>query len=170
MADVTTADQASSPVKPGTITLARHGEQSPQVTILHKWDLSHLQEAEPRHRLMAFCQDLLRLLLGQGAQQPPLQQLRAGQSVRQLLLCLYRKNGTPFWCDFSASWALDEQGDKTSLYVVVLNDVTEQKMAEDALRALPEADRLALFSAAHAALRSDPRAWLALWTGGPARQ
>ena len=63
-----------------------------------------------------------------------LQQLRAGQSVRQLLLCLYRKNGTPFWCDFSASWALDEQGDKTSLYVVVLNDVTEQKMAEDALR------------------------------------
>lgn len=26
MADVTTADQASSPVKPGTITLARHGE------------------------------------------------------------------------------------------------------------------------------------------------
>lgn len=43
-------------------------------------------------------------------------------------------------------------------------------MAEDALRALPEADRLALFSAAHAALRSDPRAWLALWPGGPARQ
>ncbi|WP_250894944.1 hypothetical protein, partial [Aeromonas dhakensis] len=47
--------------------LARHGEQSPQVAILHKWDLSHVLEAAPRHRLMAFCQDLLRLLLGQGA-------------------------------------------------------------------------------------------------------
>ena len=46
--------------------LARHGEQSPQVTILHKWDLSHLLEAEPRHRLMAFCQDLLRLCWGRG--------------------------------------------------------------------------------------------------------
>ncbi|MCU7794662.1 DEAD/DEAH box helicase [Aeromonas caviae] len=57
--------------------LARHGEQSPQVTILHKWDLSHLQEAEPRHRLMAFCQDLLRLLLGQGAVRAPLHSLRA---------------------------------------------------------------------------------------------
>ncbi|MDM5122064.1 DEAD/DEAH box helicase [Aeromonas rivipollensis] len=57
--------------------LARHGEQSPQVAILHKWDLSHVLEAEPRHRLMAFCQDLLRLLLGEGAERPPLQQLRA---------------------------------------------------------------------------------------------
>ncbi|MDH0318256.1 DEAD/DEAH box helicase [Aeromonas caviae] len=57
--------------------LARHGEQSPQVTILHKWDLSHLLEAEPRHRLMAFCQDLLRLLLGQGAVRAPLHSLRA---------------------------------------------------------------------------------------------
>lgn len=55
--------------------LARHGEQSPQVAILHKWDLSHLLEAEPHHRLMAFCQDLLRSLLGQGAQRPPLNQL-----------------------------------------------------------------------------------------------
>ncbi|MGE6266171.1 DEAD/DEAH box helicase [Aeromonas media] len=59
--------------------LARHGEQSPQVAILHKWDLSHVLEAEPRHRLMAFCQDLLRLLLGEGAERPPLQQLRATQ-------------------------------------------------------------------------------------------
>lgn len=57
--------------------LARHGEQSPQVAILHKWDLSHLLEAAPRHRLMAFCQDLLRLLLGLGAERAPLQQLRA---------------------------------------------------------------------------------------------
>src|SRR5690606_9497649 len=57
--------------------LARHGEQSPQVAILHKWDLSHVLEAHPHHRLMAFCQDLLRLLLGQGAQRAPLQQLRA---------------------------------------------------------------------------------------------
>lgn len=57
--------------------LARHGEQSPQVAILHKWDLSHVLEAQPHHRLMAFCQDLLRLLLGQGAQRAPLQQLRA---------------------------------------------------------------------------------------------
>ncbi|WP_323921417.1 DEAD/DEAH box helicase [Aeromonas caviae] len=57
--------------------LARHGEQSPQVTILHKWDLSHLLEAEPCHRLMAFCQDLLRLLLGQGAVRAPLHLLRA---------------------------------------------------------------------------------------------
>ncbi|WP_290437903.1 DEAD/DEAH box helicase [Aeromonas caviae] len=57
--------------------LARHGEQSPQVTILHKWDLSHLLEAEPCHRLMAFCQDLLRLLLGQGAVRAPLHSLRA---------------------------------------------------------------------------------------------
>ncbi|MCH7371148.1 DEAD/DEAH box helicase [Aeromonas sp. MR16] len=60
-------------------TLARHGEQSPQVAILHKWDLSHVLEATPRHRLMAFCQDLLRLLLGLGAEHLPLQQLRAPQ-------------------------------------------------------------------------------------------
>jgi SNF2 family DNA or RNA helicase len=57
--------------------LARHGEQSPQVTILHKWDLSHVLEAMPRHRLMAFCQDLLRGLLGMAAEHPPLQQLHA---------------------------------------------------------------------------------------------
>lgn len=63
-----------------------------------------------------------------------LQQLRAGQSVRRLLLCLYCKNGTPFWCDFSASWVFDEQGAQTPHYVVMLNDVTAQKMAEDALR------------------------------------
>lgn len=61
--------------------LARHGEQSPQVAILHKWDLSHVLEASPRHRLMAFCQDLLRLLLGMGAQHAPLQRLRAATEV-----------------------------------------------------------------------------------------
>ncbi|MDL5383840.1 DEAD/DEAH box helicase [Aeromonas hydrophila] len=63
--------------------LARHGEQSPQVAILHKWDLSHVLDAAPRHRLMAFCQDLLRLLLGQGAQQQPLQQLRAASGEQE---------------------------------------------------------------------------------------
>lgn len=56
--------------------LARHGEQSPQVAILHKWDLSHVLAAEPRHRLMAFCQDLLRLLLGKEARHAPLHALR----------------------------------------------------------------------------------------------
>ncbi|MGY3901507.1 DEAD/DEAH box helicase [Aeromonas lusitana] len=61
--------------------LARHGEQSPQVAILHKWDLSHLLDAAPHHRLMAFCQDLLRLLLGAGAEHPPLQQLRSGSGT-----------------------------------------------------------------------------------------
>lgn len=60
--------------------LARHGEQSPQVLILHKWDLSHVLEATPRHRLMAFCQDLLRGLLGQGAEHAPLQQLRGANA------------------------------------------------------------------------------------------
>lgn len=42
--------------------------------------------------------------------------------------------------------------------------------AEAALRALPAADQEALMAAAHAALRTDPAAWLALWPGGPARQ
>ncbi|MFE8730043.1 hypothetical protein, partial [Aeromonas hydrophila] len=55
--------------------LARHGAQSPQVAMLHKWDLSHLLDAEPHHRLMAFCQDLLRLLLGEAATGAPLCQL-----------------------------------------------------------------------------------------------
>lgn len=64
--------------------LARHGEQSPQVAILHKWDLSHVLEAAPRHRLMAFCQDLLRLMLGQGAERAPLQQLRAAGQDEQV--------------------------------------------------------------------------------------
>jgi hypothetical protein len=41
--------------------------------------------------------------------------------------------------------------------------------AEAALRALPEADQQAIMAAAHARLRADPRAWLALWSGGPAR-
>ncbi|TPE49873.1 hypothetical protein [Amaricoccus solimangrovi] len=35
--------------------------------------------------------------------------------------------------------------------------------AETALRALPEAERTAIMGAAHARLRSDPAAWLALW-------
>ena len=56
--------------------LARHGTLSPQVAMLHKWDLSHLLDAEPHHRLMAFCQDLLRILLGEAAQGAPLCQLR----------------------------------------------------------------------------------------------
>ena len=41
--------------------------------------------------------------------------------------------------------------------------------AETALRALPEADQVEIMAAAHGALRADPRAWLALWSGGPAR-
>ena len=51
----------------------------PQVTILHKWDLSHVLDAEPRHRLMAFCQDLLRLLLGREVAHWPLRALRPAQ-------------------------------------------------------------------------------------------
>jgi hypothetical protein len=42
--------------------------------------------------------------------------------------------------------------------------------AEGAMRELPEVERVAILGAAHRALRSDPRAWLALWPGGPARQ
>jgi len=57
--------------------LARHGAQSAQVAMLHKWDLSHLIEAEPHHRLMACCQDLLRLLLGEAAKGEPLCQLNS---------------------------------------------------------------------------------------------
>lgn len=38
--------------------------------------------------------------------------------------------------------------------------------AEAALRALPEAEQVAIMAAAHARLRSDPAAWLALWSGG----
>lgn len=63
--------------------LARHGEQSPQVTILHKWDLSHVLDAEPRHRLMVFCQDLLRLLLGREAAHWPLRALRPAQGEEE---------------------------------------------------------------------------------------
>ena len=57
--------------------LARHGGQSPQVAILHKWDLDELLGVAPRHRLMGFCQDLLRQLLGQAARQGPLDRLNA---------------------------------------------------------------------------------------------
>lgn len=42
--------------------------------------------------------------------------------------------------------------------------------AEAALRALPEADQTELMGAAHRTLRSDPRAWLALWPGSARRQ
>lgn len=63
--------------------LARHGEQSPQVAILHKWDLSHVLEAQPHHRLMAFCQDLLRLLLGREAAHWPLRALRPAQGEEE---------------------------------------------------------------------------------------
>lgn len=41
--------------------------------------------------------------------------------------------------------------------------------AQTALAALPEAERTALMAAVHARLRGHPRAWLALWAGGPAR-
>lgn len=44
------------------------------------------------------------------------------------------------------------------------------RAAEDALRALPEADRLALMEATHRTLRTDPAAWLALWPGGGRKQ
>ncbi|MHC3400412.1 SNF2-related protein [Aeromonas veronii] len=63
--------------------LARHGAQSPQVAMLHKWDLSHLLDAEPHHRLMAFCQDLLRILLGEAAKGAPLCQLRGIEESAQ---------------------------------------------------------------------------------------
>ncbi len=63
--------------------LARHGAQSPQVAMLHKWDLSHLLDAEPHHRLMAFCQDLLRILLGEAAKGAPLCQLRGSEESAQ---------------------------------------------------------------------------------------
>ncbi len=42
--------------------------------------------------------------------------------------------------------------------------------AEAAIRALPEEDQTALMAEAHRALRSDPKAWLALWPGGNRRQ
>lgn len=46
----------------------------------------------------------------------------------------------------------------------------EMRAAEAALRALPEADRVAIMAEVHCSLRSDPQAWLAVWPGGPARQ
>ncbi|MGL5037697.1 MAG: DEAD/DEAH box helicase, partial [Aeromonas sp.] len=58
--------------------LARHGGQSPQVAMLHKWDLTHLLDATPYHRLMAFCQDLLRSLLNVKPHGAPLRQLHQG--------------------------------------------------------------------------------------------
>ncbi|MFM4825491.1 SNF2-related protein [Aeromonas bivalvium] len=56
--------------------LARHGSQSPQVAILHKWDLEALLASAPRHRLMGFCLDLLRQLLGKPARLGPLDRLQ----------------------------------------------------------------------------------------------
>lgn len=53
------------------------------MTILHKWDLSHVLDAEPRHRLMVFCQDLLRLLLGREAAHWPLRALRPAQGEEE---------------------------------------------------------------------------------------
>lgn len=46
----------------------------------------------------------------------------------------------------------------------------EVAAAEAALRELPDADQVAIIGAVHRALRSDARAWLALWTGGSGRQ
>lgn len=43
------------------------------------------------------------------------------------------------------------------------------RAAEEALRALPKADGIALMEAAHRALRADPSAWLAVWPGGGQR-
>jgi hypothetical protein len=47
------------------------------------------------------------------------------------------------------------------------SDAVAVAEAEAALRALPETDQAEIMAAAHAALRADPRAWLALWPGGP---
>ncbi|PJG57719.1 DEAD/DEAH box helicase [Aeromonas cavernicola] len=63
--------------------LSRHGASSAQVMMLNKWDLSHLLEAAPYHRLMGFCQDLLRLLLGVAPLLPPLDGLHLGEPVAE---------------------------------------------------------------------------------------
>jgi diguanylate cyclase (GGDEF)-like protein/PAS domain S-box-containing protein len=55
----------------------------------------------------------------------------------QVTLLNYRKDGTPFWNELSITPLRDEQGHLTH-HIGVINDVTERKQMQDALRASEE--------------------------------
>jgi diguanylate cyclase (GGDEF)-like protein/PAS domain S-box-containing protein len=55
----------------------------------------------------------------------------------QVILLNYRKDGTPFWNELSITPLHDEQGRLTH-HIGVINDITERKLMQDALRASEE--------------------------------
>lgn len=59
--------------------LSRHGDSSAALQTLRRWSLDEWLDSVPRHRLMALCQDLLRLLVGRPVVHGPLAGLETWQ-------------------------------------------------------------------------------------------
>jgi len=74
-------------------------------------------------------------LLGADLEQPGLGEIRVALKERregQAVLRNYRRDGTPFWNDYTLAPVRDEQG-RVTHYVGVMNDVTESKNYEEQL-------------------------------------
>src|SRR5919199_1666621 len=95
-----------------------------------------------------------RFLQGEDRDQPALEELRAaireGRECR-VVLHNYKKDGTLFWNELSISPVHDEQGNLAN-FVGVLDDVTERKRMEEALKS--QARQVALRADVAAALSS----------------
>ena len=77
-----------------------------------------------------------RFLQGRDKQQPALEKLRSvineGREG-QFVLCNYRKDGRPFWNEFSLTPVRDQTGKLTN-YIGIQSDITERVATEQALR------------------------------------
>jgi diguanylate cyclase (GGDEF)-like protein/PAS domain S-box-containing protein len=74
-------------------------------------------------------------LLGADVEQPGMGEIRVALKERregQAVLRNYRRDGTPFWNDYTLAPVRDEEG-RVTHYVGVLNDVTESKNYEEQL-------------------------------------
>ncbi len=81
-----------------------------------------------------------RFLQGTETNRAAIQQIRdllKQDAPFQVMLLNYRKDGTPFWNELSITPLHDEQGRLTH-HIGVVNDVTERKQMQDALRASEE--------------------------------
>ena len=85
-----------------------------------------------------------RFLQGEDRDQPQLDELRAAireGETRRVVLRNYRRDGSLFYNELTVSPVLDEGG-RTVRLVGVLNDVTERRRVEDALRVQAEASEI----------------------------
>ncbi|HEV2528750.1 MAG TPA: EAL domain-containing protein [Thermomicrobiales bacterium] len=83
--------------------------------------------------------------------------IAAGREVHTSLLN-YRKDGTPFWNELRLAPVLDPQGGLTH-YVGILNDITDQRLAEEELRVHGEL----LEQATVAVIATDTRGRITHW-------